>query len=51
MKIVLNTTLGAVELELNEEKAPLTVKNFANYVKSGHYDGTIFHRVINIMSF
>jgi peptidyl-prolyl cis-trans isomerase B (cyclophilin B) len=47
MKIVLNTTLGAVELELNEEKAPLTVKNFANYVKSGHYDGTIFHRVIN----
>jgi len=38
---------GVITLELNEEKAPKTVANFLNYVKKGHYDGTIFHRVID----
>jgi peptidyl-prolyl cis-trans isomerase B (cyclophilin B) len=38
---------GVVTLELDEAKAPKTVANFLNYVKKGHYDGTIFHRVIN----
>ena len=37
---------GVVTLELDEQKAPKTVANFLNYVKKGHYDGTIFHRVI-----
>ncbi len=45
-KVVLNTNYGVIELELNEEKAPLTVANFVDYVKSGHYTNTIFHRVI-----
>jgi peptidyl-prolyl cis-trans isomerase B (cyclophilin B) len=47
MKAILNTNHGAIEIELNEEKAPVTVANFVSYVKSGHYDGTIFHRVID----
>lgn len=47
MKAVLNTNMGAIEIELNEEKAPLSVKNFVDYVKNGHYNGTIFHRIIN----
>jgi peptidyl-prolyl cis-trans isomerase B (cyclophilin B) len=38
---------GVVTLELDEQKAPKTVANFLNYVKKGHYDGTIFHRVID----
>jgi peptidyl-prolyl cis-trans isomerase B (cyclophilin B) len=38
---------GVVTLELDEAKAPKTVANFVNYVKKGHYDGTIFHRVID----
>jgi len=38
---------GVITLELDEAKAPKTVANFLNYVKKGHYDGTIFHRVIN----
>jgi peptidyl-prolyl cis-trans isomerase B (cyclophilin B) len=37
---------GVITLELDPAKAPKTVENFLNYVKSGHYDGTIFHRVI-----
>jgi peptidyl-prolyl cis-trans isomerase B (cyclophilin B) len=37
---------GVVTIELDEAKAPKTVANFLNYVKKGHYDGTIFHRVI-----
>ena len=40
------TSLGTVELELFPDKAPVTVKNFLNYVNSGFYNGTIFHRVI-----
>ena len=46
-QVILNTSLGAITLELNPEKAPLTVANFIDYVKSGHYNGKIFHRVIN----
>ncbi len=40
------TSMGDIVLELNAEKAPITVKNFMKYVEKGHYDGTIFHRVI-----
>ena len=47
MKAVMETSLGTITLELNEDKAPETVRNFAEYVTSGHYDGTIFHRVID----
>ena len=47
MKATIETDLGTIELELDEKKAPVTVKNFADYAKGGHYDGTIFHRVIN----
>ena len=38
---------GIITLELDEAKAPKTVANFVNYVKKGHYDGTIFHRVMD----
>jgi peptidyl-prolyl cis-trans isomerase B (cyclophilin B) len=41
------TSMGEIEVELNAEKAPETVANFLSYVRAGHYDGTIFHRVIN----
>jgi peptidyl-prolyl cis-trans isomerase B (cyclophilin B) len=44
--VELHTTAGLIRLELDEEKAPVTVANFVDYVNSGHYDGTIFHRVI-----
>lgn len=46
MKVQLTTNYGAITLELDAEKAPLTVENFAAYVQAGHYNGTIFHRVI-----
>jgi peptidyl-prolyl cis-trans isomerase B (cyclophilin B) len=42
----LETSQGTIRLELDEEKAPLTVKNFITNVENGHYDGTVFHRVI-----
>ena len=42
-----DTTHGQITIELNAEKAPVTVANFLDYVESGHYDGTIFHRVID----
>ena len=45
--VELETTMGNIVIELNLEKAPNTVANFLEYVKSGHYDGTIFHRVID----
>ncbi|NND82155.1 MAG: peptidyl-prolyl cis-trans isomerase [Gammaproteobacteria bacterium] len=45
--VTLNTNMGAISLELNSEKAPLTVANFLDYAREGHYDGTIFHRVIS----
>ena len=43
----LKTSAGDIVLELDQEKAPKTVKNFLGYVESGFYNGTIFHRVIN----
>ena len=46
MKVKLNTSRGAIVIDLDEEQAPNTVENFTSYVRSGHYDGTIFHRVI-----
>lgn len=45
--VKLHTNFGEITLELNAEKAPITVANFLKYVDSGFYDGTIFHRVIN----
>ena len=39
--------MGTITLELDDAKAPITVKNFIDYAKSGHYSGTIFHRVID----
>ena len=45
-QVELKTSLGAIVIELDPAKAPATVDNFLQYVKSGHYDGTIFHRVI-----
>jgi len=44
--VVLSTNLGDIELLLDEEKAPLSVANFLDYADSGHYEGTVFHRVI-----
>ncbi|PKN62772.1 MAG: hypothetical protein CVU57_22530 [Deltaproteobacteria bacterium HGW-Deltaproteobacteria-15] len=45
-QVTLETSKGKIVLELFPDKAPLTVENFISYVKSGFYDGTIFHRVI-----
>ena len=45
--ILMKTSAGDIKLELNREKAPKTVSNFLSYVEAGHYNGTIFHRVIN----
>ncbi len=45
--ILMKTSKGDIKLELDREKAPKTVENFMKYVESGHYSGTIFHRVIN----
>jgi len=46
-KVKLTTSMGAVVIELDEVKAPVSAKNFLEYVDAGHYDGTIFHRVID----
>ncbi len=46
-KVTLKTSMGEIVLELNAEKAPVTVENFLGYVKKKHYDGTAFHRVID----
>ncbi len=46
-QVSLKTNMGEIVLELYPEKAPKSVENFMQYVKSGHYNGTIFHRVIN----
>lgn len=43
----LRTNLGEIKIQLNPEKAPETVANFISYIQSGHYQGTIFHRVID----
>ena len=45
-QVELKTNLGAIVIELNDELAPKTVANFLQYVRDGHYNGTIFHRVI-----
>lgn len=45
--IRLTTNHGDIAIELDFDKAPITAKNFEDYVRDGHYDGTIFHRVIN----
>jgi peptidyl-prolyl cis-trans isomerase B (cyclophilin B) len=47
MAVILTTNHGKIKLELDAKKAPKTVENFLSYVRSGHYDGTIFHRVID----
>ena len=47
MKVKLTTSHGAIVIELDQAKAPATVENFLKYVDAGHYDGTIFHRVID----
>jgi cyclophilin family peptidyl-prolyl cis-trans isomerase len=44
--VVMETTLGSIEIQLDAEKAPITTKNFLQYVKDGFYDGLVFHRVI-----
>ena len=44
--VKLETSMGDISLELNKEKAPATVNNFLNYLNDGHYNGTVFHRVI-----
>ncbi len=44
--VELQTTAGVIRLELDDAKAPVTVANFLEYVNAGHYDGTVFHRVI-----
>jgi peptidyl-prolyl cis-trans isomerase B (cyclophilin B) len=45
-QVVIDTSLGTIKIELFEDKAPATVKNFLDYVDSKFYDGTVFHRVI-----
>ena len=44
--VELHTSKGLIKLELDDQKAPMCTENFLQYVRSGHYDGTIFHRVI-----
>ena len=46
-QVIIQTSEGEIKLELNNKKAPITVENFKNIVKSGYYEGTVFHRVIN----
>jgi peptidyl-prolyl cis-trans isomerase B (cyclophilin B) len=45
--VALETSMGTITITLNQEKAPISVRNFLNYVKEGYYDGLIFHRVIS----
>jgi peptidyl-prolyl cis-trans isomerase B (cyclophilin B) len=47
MKVRLTTSMGPFVVELDEQKAPVSAQNFLKYVDSGHYNGTIFHRVID----
>jgi cyclophilin family peptidyl-prolyl cis-trans isomerase len=46
-KVKLATTLGDIVMELDDEKAPVSTQNIIDYVESGHYVGTVFHRVID----
>jgi len=45
--VVIETSMGNITVELNQDRAPISVENFLGYVKDGFYDGTIFHRVIS----
>jgi peptidyl-prolyl cis-trans isomerase B (cyclophilin B) len=45
--VVVDTSMGKIKIELFQDKAPITVKNFLQYVDDKHYDGTLFHRVIS----
>jgi cyclophilin family peptidyl-prolyl cis-trans isomerase len=47
VKVKLTTTTGPIVLQLDKDKAPLSTANFVKYVDSGHYNGTVFHRVID----
>src|SRR6188768_2762014 len=47
VKVKLTTSMGPVVIQLDKEKAPISAENFVKYVESGHYNGTIFHRVID----
>jgi cyclophilin family peptidyl-prolyl cis-trans isomerase len=47
MKVKLTTSMGAITIELDKAKAPISTDNFIKYVEAGHYNGTIFHRVID----
>jgi peptidyl-prolyl cis-trans isomerase A (cyclophilin A) len=44
--VAMDTTLGAIRIALDKDKAPVSTENFLSYVRAGHYDGTVFHRVI-----
>lgn len=46
--VIMETSMGTIKIELFQDKAPITVKNFLSYVEDKHYDGTIFHRVIGL---
>jgi len=46
-QVIMETSQGTIKIELDDDKAPITVKNFLAYVDEGFYDGTIFHRVIS----
>jgi len=47
MKVKLTTSMGSIVIELDDKKAPISAQNFAKYVEAGHYDDTIFHRVMD----
>jgi cyclophilin family peptidyl-prolyl cis-trans isomerase len=47
MKVKLTTSMGPITIQLDKDKAPISTENFVKYVESGHYNGTIFHRVID----
>ena len=44
--VVMETSMGTIEIELNRKNAPITVANFVNYVEEGYFDGVVFHRII-----
>lgn len=46
-QVLIKTSMGDITVELNQEKAPKSTANFLQYVRSGHYNGTVFHRIIN----
>ncbi len=46
MQVLMSTSLGDITIDLETDRAPITVENFLNYIEKGFYDGTIFHRVI-----